>query len=345
VQRVLLNADKKTPQPLVDTYWLARDCLRGVRAARLQLGAPFAPPPDRTLYLVGGKGGVGKSTAAAALALHLTDRGTRPVLLLGTDPAGSLGDLFGTAVGPEPAALPDAPSLRVQQIDAPAAWADFRERYREEARQLFDSLAGGLSIEADRAVVERLVDLAPPGVDELMALLEVVDASEDRPYDPLVVDTAPTGHLLRLLELPDLALDWAHALLRLLLKYRDVVGLGPLADRVLQLSRSFRSFRERLGDPERSWFLVVARPESLSVPETERLLAGLDRLHVPVGALLVNRFAEGRDEDLAEALVHAAGSLSCAAAPALPAGPRGVAELSRFADSWRLLALAPDRTQ
>jgi arsenite-transporting ATPase len=326
----------------------ARAAAPSSAAERVPASAPgiavlgsFRPPLDRSLYLVGGKGGVGKSTAAAALALLLAEH--RPgTLLLGTDPAGSLGDLLGQEVGAEPRAVDGAPGLRVQQLDATLAWSRFRDRYREEAGELFGALTGGgVSAEADRAVVERLVDLAPPGVDELMALLEVVDASEDRPYDPLVLDTAPTGHLLRLLELPDLALEWTHALLRLLLKYREAIGLGSLADRVLRLARSLRAFRARLSDPDATWFLAVALPESLAVPETRRLLDGLRGLRVPAGALLVNRLLDGgvprgRGRDgYAAALAALAGDLPCAAGPDTAGGVRGVADLRRFADSWR----------
>jgi arsenite-transporting ATPase len=309
-------------------------------SSRIRVDGPFRPPLDRSLYLVGGKGGVGKSTAAAALALLLAEH--RPgTLLLSTDPAGSLGDLLGQEVGAEPRAVEGAPSLHVQQLDAALAWARFRDRYREEAGELFGTITGGgVSAEADRAVVERLIDLAPPGVDELMALLEVVDASEDRRYDPLVLDTAPTGHLLRLLELPELALEWTHTLLRLLLKYREVIGLGSLADRVLQLARSLRGFRVRLSDPDATWFLAVALPESLAVPETRRLLAGLRGLRVPAGALLVNRLLEDGlprrgGDGYAAALAELAGDLPCAASPDMAGGVRGVADLRRFADSWR----------
>lgn len=310
---------------------------------RIRVGDVFRPPLDRSLYPVGGKGGVGKSTVAAALALLLAEH--RPgTLLLSTDPAGSLGDLLGQEVGAEPRAVEGAPALHVQQLDAELAWARFRDGFREEAGELFGRLAGGgISAAADRAVVERLIDLAPPGVDELMALLEVVDATEDRRYDPLVLDTAPTGHLLRLLELPDLALEWTHMLLRLLLKYRDAVGLGPLADEVLQLARSLRGFRARLSDPAATWLLAVALPESLAVPETRRLLDGLRGLRVPAGALLVNRLLEdggaprGGSDGYAAALAELAVDLPCAAGPDLAGGVRGVAELRRFADSWRTI--------
>lgn len=316
----------------------------GPRPSMLRVGERFVPPLDRHLYLVGGKGGVGKSTTACALGVLLAASERGGVLLLSTDPAGSLGDVLGQEVGPASAPVRGVPGLSAQQVDATAAWSTFQQRYREEVEGLFDGLlAGGLSATADQQVVHRLIDLAPPGIDELMALLEVVDATEDRPYDAWVLDTAPTGHLLRLLELPELALEWARAVLRLLLKYREVVGLGELAERVLGLTRSLRALRERLTDASQSWVLVVALAETLSVPETRRLLERLPALGIEPGALMVNRLlapdGTPRAEalPLAEQLVELGGGLSCIASPQWPSGPIGAAELARHAESWREL--------
>lgn len=307
----------------------------------LRVDGPLEPPAASRLYLVGGKGGVGKSTAAGALAVRLAGQGRR-VLLLSTDPAGSLGEVLDQPVTAAATPVEGAAELSAQQVDAAATWSHFQERYRAETDQLFAGLlAGGVSAEADRRVVERLIDLAPPGIDELMALLQVVDLTEEGPYEALVVDTAPTGHLLRLLELPELALEWTRALLRLLLKYREVVGLGTLAERVLSLSRQLRQLRELLTDPHATWFLAVALPEALSVPETERLLHRLGQLRIHPGALLVNRALAG-DAAVARgaqastlALLRAAGDTPCAAAPAWAEGPRGVEQLRRFIAGWR----------
>jgi arsenite/tail-anchored protein-transporting ATPase len=305
------------------------------------VGPRFEPPADRRWYIVGGKGGVGKTTAACALALRLA-AGARRVLLLSSDPAGSLGDVLGTPVGGAAAAVPGAPGLLAQQVDAAAAWEAFRAGYREEAARLFEGLLGGASAPADRRVVERLVDLAPPGVDELVALMEVVDASEDQPYDALVLDTAPTGHLLRLLEMPGAALEWTHTLLRLLLKYRELVPLGGLAERVLRLAHSLRALRERLADPAHTWFLAVALPEALSVPETARLLPRLRALGIRPGALLVNRALAGDAvrpgaQAAVSELLRLDPGLPGVAAPALGSGPVGAAALLDYLDGWRRL--------
>lgn len=303
---------------------------RAGASSSLELGPVFRPPADRELYVVAGKGGVGKSTTAAGLAARLAELGRR-VLLFGVDPAGSLADVLGSA---------PAEGVAVRQIDAAAAWARLRDDYRGEAERLFGAVVAGAPGGSDQAVVERLVDLAPPGVDELVALLEVLDAIEDRAYDALVLDTAPTGHLLRLLELPDQVLEWTRMLLRLLLKYREVVGLGPLAERVLHLSRGVRDLRDRLRDPARCWILAVALPEVLSVAETGRLLARLEALGNPAAALLVNRLVEdGRIPESrggpAAALAALRPGSPMIAAPDLRPAPRGAGALAEFTRAWR----------
>jgi arsenite-transporting ATPase len=313
----------------------------------LVLGAPWFVPTDRRLYVVGGKGGVGKSTVASAVAARLAEEGRGPVLLMSTDPAGSLGDVWDVEVGAEVAEAPGALGVRLRQVEAAAEWEAFREEFRGQVEELFGGLSGrGLSAPVDREVVERLVDLAPPGVDEAMALGDVIDLLEGREYNALVLDTAPTGHLLRLLEMPAVALDWSHALLRLLLRYREVVGLGGTAERVLRFARTLRGLRARLEDGAHTLFLAVALPEALSIPETERLALRLAELGIAPGALLVNRVLAG-DAVLPGRGAEAARLL---ALPGIPAtafapewgaeGPRGAAELLRFARSWRLAAPA-----
>ncbi len=312
-------------------------------AGGVTVGDAFTPPLDRRLYIVGGKGGVGKTTVAAALSVHLAVAG-RSVLLIGVDPAGSLGYVLGEGDDSAPAAGPSS-RLHMRQVDASAAWSRFAERYREKVEALFRRvLTGGVSATHDQDVLERLMDLAPPGLDELVALLEMVDVSEDRAYDALVLDTAPTGHLLRLLEMPDLALDWCRTLMRLLLKYREVVPLSELGEEVLVLTRRIRKFQAQLRDPEATWFLAVALPESLSVPETERLLTGVRRAGVAPGALVINRSLAGmRVLATAAPWFHRLSmidrAIPLAGAPALKTGPVGRSDLERFVRSWRVLSV------
>jgi arsenite-transporting ATPase len=323
----------------------------GAPTPAVRVGDRYRPPPDRRIYLIGGKGGVGKTTLASALGVALAAELPGAVLLLSTDPAGSLGDVFRIPVGNAPVRVPEAERLELRQIDARAAWEAFRAEYHAETAQLFDTLVtNGLSAEADRQVVSGLIDLAPPGVDELMALVGIVDVTEVPTYNALILDTAPTGHLLRLLEMPELGLGWAHTLLRLLLKYRHVVGLGELAERVLAFSRALRILRARLQDSAHTLVMIVALPEALSVLETERLVPRIASLGMAAEVLFINRVLtpQGAVQDAYAAdavrLLRLEGAACRAGAPEWKHGPRGASELLEFANAWRRLSAADEQT-
>src|SRR5690606_30848310 len=158
--------------------------------------------------------------------------------------------------------------------------------------------------------------------------------------------SAPTGHFLRLLELPGVALGWVHEVMRLLLKYREVMAPGALAERLLELARSLRRFDAALRDPKASWLLLVALPEALSVPETARLQERLASLGLRPGALLLNRAvteASGRIRGAAPASLLAVGmgDLPVAAAPDLADAPRGPEALLTFSGSWHRVSIRP----
>jgi arsenite-transporting ATPase len=340
---------------------LARPRARS-RAARARSRGEAPPWLDR-LVPVGtrvlaflGKGGVGKTSAAAAVALGLAGR--RPdarLLILSTDPAHSLADVLETSLGDDERPVPGAPGLMARELDADAAFQLRRERYEKAVDELFDGVLRGsrFDIAYDRRVVRELMDLAPPGLDELFGVLTLVDSlfrTGPPPHDMVIVDTAPTGHALRLLAMPAGALEWVHALLAILLKYRAVMGLGELASDLLDVARELRELAALLRDPERTRVIVVARPAALPRLETTRLLVGLRRLQIPVGAVLVNavtppgcarcRAAVTRERREVAALETAARSAAgerCAmiSAPAESPPPGGVAALRDWLRRWQ----------
>ena len=198
--------------------------------------------------MFGGKGGVGKTTCAAAAALRIAAERRRPrVLLLSTDPAHSLADVFGQPLSDTERPLKHGPAnLFVREIDARRGFAELRGRFASAIDALVDRLAGDSGVgnaatRHDRQVLQDLFDLAPPGVDELIAVIEVTDAilatGGEPPFDLVVIDSAPTGHALRLLEMPGLAHDWVKALMAILLKYQSIVGVGGLGEVLLRLSQ------------------------------------------------------------------------------------------------------------
>jgi len=303
-----------------------------------------------------GKGGVGKTSAASAVAIALAGRRPRArTLALSTDPAHSLGDAVGVALGDDERPVPGVPGLFARELDAAAAFALRRERYRASVDEVFDALLRGsrFDVAYDRDVVRELIDLAPPGLDELFGVLSLVDAvlgRERRAWDFVVLDTAPTGHALRLFAMPDAALEWVHALLAILLKYRAVVGLGELASDLLSVARDLRELAALLRDPERTRVVVVTRPAALPRLETTRLVRGLQRLRIAIGALLVNAVTPpGCERCRRVAAVDAREIAALTAAVRTVAGrryamisapveappPSGVASLERWLRRWR----------
>src|SRR5262249_47409645 len=234
----------------------------------------------------------------------------------------------------------------VRELDADRAFAARRQRYRASVDELFDSIRGNsrFDVAFDRAVARDLLDLAPGGLDELCALLTVTEAlfpagGESR-HDLVIVDTAPTGHTLRLLALPALALEWVRALLSALLKYRQMLGLGALAADLVDLSRGLRHLQALLADPRRARVIVVTRPGTLPRRETIRLLGRLRALGLTVSAVVVNALAglDAPQTEVARAEAQEVRRLRVASgagsgqpgrcpvllAPVLPVPPRGI---------------------
>jgi arsenite/tail-anchored protein-transporting ATPase len=250
----------------------------------------FILEPKR-LVIFGGKGGVGKTTAAASCALALAgaDEEAR-VLVFSTDPAHSLSDSFGERVGELKRGVAGRANLDAKEIDPAARFEELKERYRRWTDELFESLTGGsrFEVQFDREAMRELVSLAPPGIDEIAALSSVSDLLDEGSYATIVLDTAPTGHLLRFLELPGVALAWVRTFIKLLLKYRNVVRWGGVAEELVALSKAIKRVASLLTDPDDCEFVGVAIPERMSLEETKRLAASLRRLKVPMRRLLVN---------------------------------------------------------
>ena len=232
---------------------------------------------------------------ACALAISAADELDGLTLLVSTDPAPSIADALGAGNAPWATAdveqtLDDPPRLVVRQMDATAAFARVRDQYRARIDALFDGLVGrGVDVEQDRAIVRDLLQLAPPGIDEVFALSILGDALHENRFARIVVDPAPTGHLLRLLEMPAIALDWTHRLMRLMLKYRDVVGLGDTARELLDFAKRTRALDALLHDGEQCGVIVVALDEPVVRAETARLAAAVRARGITVSAVLWNR--------------------------------------------------------
>ena len=300
--------------------------------------------------LFGGKGGVGKSTCAAATALDLATRApARRVLLLSMDPAHSLGDVFGAPLGDRARAVPGGPrNLHVREIDAAAEMARFRDKYVAAVDEAFARIAR--SAGGDQAAFRELIDLAPPGIDEIIAVADLAEALTESKghYDIIVSDTAPTGHALRLLQTPAVLREWTQALMAILLKYREIVGAGPLASLLVQLSKRLRGLQAILSDAAQARFVVVTRAAALPTAESARLIASLGTLGIAVQAVIVNAVGAGscgrcrasaraQAEEIARVRRTTGGARGYAIieAPAEMPPPHGAAALAAWGLGWR----------
>ncbi len=299
----------------------------------------------RTLTIVGGKGGVGKSTAACAIAIAAVDADQRPTLLVSTDPAPSLADALGEsdaewAHEDVEYAPTDVPGLMVRQMDATTAFARLRDEYQNRIDDLFAALVGGggegggvgVDLERDRAIVRDLLALAPPGIDELYALSVLGDALYEGRFQRIVVDPAPTGHLLRLLDMPAIALDWSHRLMRLMLEYRNVVSLGDTAQELLNFAKRTRVLDALLHDASRSSLVIVALDEPVVRAETERLAGEVQTRRIDVGAIVWNRVRRPPDP------LPAVPSARQLFADEVTPPPIGVAAIRAWSGAWSPLS-------
>lgn len=312
----------------------ARDRLPGPSG----VGQPGPLPPQK-LLLFAGKGGVGKTTLASATALHLRAAG-RPVLLLSTDPAHSLGDCLGVAVGAQRTAL--LPGLWGVAPDAEAEWQSWRREYEDEVEALWRERLAQASLAFERQAVDRLLDLSPPGLDELVALTRVTELLAETPAATLVIDTAPTGHLLRLLGLPEVLDGWLKAIFAVLLKNRQAVRMPRLTDRLIGLSKRLKALRALLNDPAQTALHAVTIPTWLAFAETRDLLAACQQLRVAVARLWVNQVTgeppagctlcaalAGREQQVVAAYAAALAPLPLSTI-ALQAPPLGLAALAEL---------------
>lgn len=244
-------------------------------------------PPRTILYT--GKGGVGKTSVAAATAAACASRGARTVLL-STDPAHSLSDAFGTELGPEPTEV--MPSLWGQEVSV----ADGIDRNWDQVSSWLGGVLAGKGV--DRVRAEELT--VPPGMDELFSLLEIGRHWEEEEYEVLVVDCAPTAETIKLLGFPEVAEWWME---KVFPWNRNLLGsAAPLAraldinlpdpKMIEQVERVVEQLVEMdriLKDRERTSIRLVMNPDRMVIDESRRTFTLLSLYGYGTDAVVVNR--------------------------------------------------------
>jgi len=244
----------------------------------------------RLLYIFGGKGGVGKTSIASATALSIAKRySSKKVLIFSTDPAHSLSDSFGSSIGDNLTQIGKNKNLFGLEMDALKLLENFKKDYRNEITKVFNKFIGGsVDVKFDREILEELISFTPPGLDEIMALAKVVGFIDEEKFDVYILDSAATGHLLRFLEMPQIAREWLNAVFKLLIKYKGVVRLTKQAEEMVEFSKKVRKIQEILTDFQKCQFLVIGIPEAMGKAEMDRLLDSLGRLKISCRHILIN---------------------------------------------------------
>lgn len=270
-----------------------------------------------------GKGGVGKTSLSCAVALDLGDRGKR-VLLVSTDPASNLDEMLGVTLGDHPTPIPGAPNLSAMNIDPDRAAEDYRTR-------VMDQLDPAMT-EDERATVHE--QLSGACTIEIAAFDEFVGLLTDGApgFDHVIIDTAPTGHTLRLLSLPK---AWSGFLAE---NDRGASCLGPHSGLKMQEAR-FRAALKALGDPERTSIVLVTRPDRSAVREADRTSTELRALGLSNQMLVVNGVFQTASEDpTAQGLARDHAAVLAALPPDLNRLPRAQVPMRSF-DMVGLVAL------
>ena len=260
------------------------------------------------IIMFGGKGGVGKTSCAASSAIWAAEHG-RNTLIISTDPAHSLGDSLGVELLPGmPTPIVDIDNLTALEINPKANMEDFKGLI--EINPLEDmgigDMMGGMSLLGD---MEDLTSMNPPGIDEALAfgkILEFIETEHD--YDLVIFDTAPTGHTLRFLGLPETLSGWIGKLIKMRLRLGKMFGaLKRMFTReekkkdnsleVLErLNQSIINARDDLSNPIKNSFVIVMIPEEMAILETGRLLNELIKYDIPVSNIVINQLYQDRSE-------------------------------------------------
>lgn len=333
--------------------------------------AELSSGEGRKFFMLGGKGGVGKTSCSASLAVELGQFGFK-TLIVSTDPAHSLSDAFDQDLsGGSPVEIIGTYNkVWGLEIDIEAAKNDLRGLGKGENGKEFDDFLDGLGLGglADQLKGLRLgeiLDTPPPGIDEAAAIAKVVQLLKKSEYDDfsrIVFDTAPTGHTLRLLTLPEFVNTSVGKILRIRQKIvgftNSVKGMftgeakqDKTNERIEKFQQSMTEAREIFRDSSKTQFIIVTIPTMMAVSESSRLADALRKEQIPINYILVNQildektsesFFKNQYNDQQKALAflksnNSLGGLDILESPVFELEIRGVAALQYFGDVvWRL---------
>jgi TRC40/GET3/ArsA family transport-energizing ATPase len=270
---------------------------------------------QRKYYLLGGKGGVGKTSCAASLAVKFASHG-HPTIVVSTDPAHSLSDSFSQDLSGgvlKPVQGVDSPLLALEITPEIMKDEIKRQTGDKSVKNMMDSMGLGMFAgELGDLNLEDMLNAASPGIDEIAAIskvLQFMEAPEYSRFTRIVFDTAPTGHTLRLLSLPDFYDSSISKITKLKKKitaaasaFKLVFGKKEIQQKELpneldQLKERMEKVRNVFRDVDTTEFVIVTIPTVMAINESSRLHASLRKENVPVHRLIVNQLLPQSESD------------------------------------------------
>jgi len=253
---------------------------------------------NKQLVMIGGKGGVGKTTCATAIAVHFARLG-RKTLVISSDPTPSLSDIFETEIGDRQTPITAVDSLYGIEISSDVVLNMWRERFGPEIYEVISSFAN-----IDYEFVDYIG--TAPGIEEEYMLSYILGLVESKEFDLVVWDTAPAGHTLRLLHLPQIFLKHLEAATKFYMniysyfdKLKEAVKLQKGKRTLLEIISSWEAIALKIvdfiRDQEKSDFIIVTIPEALGVKQTERIIADFDQYELMVNHMIINNVVREAD--------------------------------------------------
>jgi arsenite-transporting ATPase len=257
----------------------------------------------KRLIMTGGKGGVGKTTCASSIAVRMASQG-KNTLIISSDPTPSLSDIFEQKVGDKETRIKGIDGLTALEITSEIVLKRWKKKFGPEIYEVISSF-----LPVDYEIIDYIG--TAPGIEEEYMLDFIMELVESGRYDIVVWDTAPAGHTLQLLDVPNLFITHLTAAMRVYMgftdymkKVQEVTKRAPSKRSIFDIIKSWQDLSLRvvdfIKDPKNTEFVLVTIPEALGVKQSERIIQTFDKYGLSVNFLVVNNVIKTIDSKFLE---------------------------------------------
>jgi arsenite/tail-anchored protein-transporting ATPase len=257
----------------------------------------------KKLIMTAGKGGVGKTTCASAIAVQLADEGYNTIII-SSDPTPSLSDIFETEIGASETQVPGAPNLTALEISSDLILDKWKKKFGPEMYEVISSF-----LPFDEDIIDYVA--TAPGIEEEYMLDYILELVEQGRYDLVVWDTAPAGHTLKLLDMPNMFISHLTKAMKVYMgftdyikKVQDVTKRKPSRRRIADIIKEWEALANKvvsfMKEPANTEFILVTIPEALGVKQSERIIKSFDEYGLEMKHLVVNNVIGESDSPFLE---------------------------------------------